>query len=139
MHDDFLHYLKAEGVLPADQTQWAQHPRRQPAEPIGSIAFSHGLLTGEDVDRILDRQRHSRRPFGEIAVEMGILDHRQIDRLLEIQKLRSTIAMAEAIILTGVCPPEEVISRLGRFLFGRYGRTIDGRQPTLPTEVATSS
>jgi hypothetical protein len=138
MRNDFIEVLEKEGLLPSERLEWLRLMRRPPAEPIGSIAFSHGMLTGDDVDQILDRQKQSRQPFGQIAVEMGILDDRQITRLLEIQRLRSLMATAEAMILTGMCPTADVMSRLGRFLAGRYAEAAIDEQSALRTGTAAS-
>lgn len=122
MRHEFMHYLEKEGVVPSDRPVPTDRGMRKPTEPIGSIAFCHGMLTGADVDQILERQKESRRPFGEIAVEMGILDDWQLDRLLEVQRLRLAFETAEQLILSGACPMADVVNRLGQFLVDTYGR-----------------
>jgi hypothetical protein len=92
-------------------------------EQIGSIAFSYGLLTGADIDLILDEQRTNYRPFGEIAISKGLLTREQVETLLGVQRLRAATEVAEALVLSGLCSMEEVMSQLSRFL-ARRGRPI---------------
>jgi hypothetical protein len=116
MRKAFLAYLVGEGMIPPEKLDAVQTMLRSVPEPIGSIAFGFGLITGTDVDVILDEQRRAHRPFGEIAAGMGLLTRAQIDTLLMIQQLRAAAETAEALALSGVCPVEEVMPRLGRFL-----------------------
>jgi hypothetical protein len=123
MRTAFLDFLAAEGVIAPEQMDQIQSLLRAVPEPIGSIAFSYGMTTGNDIDAILDDQRTLHRPFGEIAVSRGILTQQQVETLLGIQRMRAVTEVAEALALAGVCPMEEVVTQLGRFL-SKYQDTI---------------
>jgi hypothetical protein len=121
---DYLDYLVEQGVLSTDKLQMVLERLHTPPEPIGSIAFSHGLLSCQDIDCILDEQRHSRLQFGQIAVQRGLLTSEHIDTLLQIQATRAASEVAEALALSGLCPPPVALEYLGRFLILKAGACL---------------
>ena len=116
MRATFLDFLTAEGVLPSEQVEQIQGLLGTTPESMSSIAFSYGMLTGDDIDEILDEQRTTSRSFGEIALTKGLLTAEQIRTLIAIQPIRTTARVAEALVLARVCPVEEIMSHLSRFL-----------------------
>lgn len=121
MRKAYLEYLVEQGILSPDKLNIALERLHTPPEPIGSIAFSHGLLSCQDIDCILDEQRHSRLQFGQIAVQRGLLTSAQIETLLQIQQTRAASEVAEALALSGLCPPVLALEYLGRFLMSMTG------------------
>jgi hypothetical protein len=116
MTRDFTEFLGAERVITPQQIEHIRGLVSKVREPIGSIAFSYGLLSGEDVDLILSEQRRAHRQFGEIAMAMGMLTHAQVDSLVRVQHVRSALEVAETLVLAGVAEPGLVFGALGRFL-----------------------
>jgi len=116
MRRAFLDFLVAEGVIAPDRVDQIRTLLRGAPEPIGSIAFSYGMLSGGDIDEILDEQRDDHRPFGEIAIGRGLFTREQIRTLLGVQTLRAATETAEALALSGMCPIDEIMAKLGRFL-----------------------
>ena len=116
MRSAFLEFLVAKGVVPQDRLDHLGTLLRCAPEPMGSIAFSYGMVTGADIDAILDEQRQSQRRFGEIAVDLGILTHDQVEVLLRVQHLRGAVETAEALALSGLGSIDEMITQLGHFL-----------------------
>ena len=116
MRKAFLEFLAAAGTIDPEQLVSVQNVLRVPPEPIGSIAFRHGMITGGDIDEILDEQRTNYRPFGEIAISKGVLTRRQMETLLGVQQLRAATETAGALALSGVAPIEQISTLLGRFL-----------------------
>jgi hypothetical protein len=116
MRKAFLEFLTAERTIPPGQLDRIRGLLRGAPEPIGSIAFSYGMITGGDIDAILDDQRTSHEPFGEIAIGKGLLTRDQVDRLLSVQQIRAAMETAEALALSGICTSEQVMVQLGRFL-----------------------
>jgi hypothetical protein len=116
MRTAFLNFLAAEGVIGSERLDQMEGLLHAAPEPIGSIAFSYGMITGRDIDAILDDQRGRHRPFGEIAVSKGLLAPEQIETLLLIQQTRAATSVAEALALASVCPLGQVSRQLGRFL-----------------------
>jgi len=116
MRRAFLDYLAAQDIAIEGHADGTQAMLRTAREPIGAIAFSYGMITGADIDEILDDQRHDARPFGEIAIEKGLLTEERVRTLLQVQQLRMVIEIAEALALSGVYPLEEVSKHIARFL-----------------------
>lgn len=116
MRKAFLEFLTRGGVLPRDKMETVLRCMRAAPEPIGSIAFGYGLISCDDIDAILDEQRESHRPFGEIAIRRGLLTPARVETLLHVQQVRAAAEVAEALALSGLCPIQEVVERLGEFL-----------------------
>lgn len=116
MRKAFLDFLASEGVIATDRVEQIRGLLRGVPEPIGSIAFSYGMITGADIDDILDEQQRDYRPFGEIAISKNLLTRQQVDTLLGVQRIRATTECAEALTLSGVCPIEDIMPKLGEFL-----------------------
>jgi len=116
MRRAFLEYLVSQGVVPSNRLEILQRVLRGVPEPIGSIAFRYGMITGADIDVILDEQRGEHRPFGQIAVERSLLTQEQVDTLLLVQQMRAATETAEALALSGICSIEQIIPLLGSFL-----------------------
>ena len=95
------------------------------------------MLSRDQVDMVLERQRETRQLFGEIATEAGILSPEALDRLLQIQQLRTVFEAAEAIVLAGVCPTAEMMGVLSRFLAETFGPVSPN--PPCKTEHAAST
>ena len=115
MRKAFVDMLISEGVLPSADAKDVGHLLRGAPEPIGSIAFNYGMITGSHIDEILDEQRRSRMMFGEIAIERGILTRTQVEALLQVQQIRAVTGIAEAMALSRRCSIDEVVAHLGRF------------------------
>ena len=123
MRRTFLDYLAKEGVIAADRVEQIRGLLRSVPEPIGSIAFSYGMIAGGDIDTILDEQQRDYRPFGEIAISMNLLTREQVDTLLGVQRIRAATECAEALALSGMCKIDEIMPKLGQFLLA-YQETI---------------
>lgn len=119
MTREFTDFLAAQRVITPEQTERVQEVASKVREPIGSIAFSYGLLTGDDVDVVLTEQRKEHRQFGEIAASMGMLTRGQVESLVYVQQIRGVMEIAEALVLAGVTPPDTMFSAVGRFLSTR--------------------
>lgn len=116
MNTDFLGFLVSRGLLAAQQRDTIRQTVRTSREPIGAIAFAHGLLNTEDIDLILARQREEHRQFGQIAAELGILTQAQVAMLLQMQNARTALGMAESLALAGLLPLESLLTELAAFL-----------------------
>ena len=124
MRKAFLEYLATEGIISPDVAENLQGLLRGVPEPIGSIAFSYGMITGSDIDVILDEQRRDYRPFGEIAMDMGMLRREQVETLLRVQQVRGATDTAEALALSGVCSVEDTLKQLSRFLLAESAQPV---------------
>jgi hypothetical protein len=127
MREAFLEFLVAEATIPTERLEDLRTLVRVAREPIGSIAFSHGMIASSDIDVILDEQRRDYRPFGEIAMEMGMLRRQQVEALLEVQQMRGAVAIAEAMALSEVCPIDQMVTQLGRFFLQQSTAPVGSR------------
>lgn len=116
MIQEFLEFVAQRGLLSREQLAYVRSQLRRAPEPIGMLAFRHGMISGADIDRILDAQRSDGRVFGELAVEMGILTPAQVESLLGIQRCLSAVEVAEALALSGLVPVNDIMTTLGEFL-----------------------
>lgn len=57
---------------------------QEPA-PLGALAQKMGLLTEEEIEKILDLQEERRERFGEIALAEEYLTRRQLSRILKLK------------------------------------------------------
>jgi len=112
----FVEHLAAEYTMHPGSLAAIRSALRNPKEPIGRVAYSCGLLTAADIERILDCQRQGHRLFGEIAIELGMLTDRQLNNLLFIQDLRQVFEVAEATILCETFPRADALRRMAKFL-----------------------
>lgn len=116
MECDFLEYLVGRGALSAPRCESIRQTIRSPREPLGGIAFAHGLLSAEDIDLVLSQQRQEHRPFGQIATELGMLTQAQVEMLVKIQHARAALSFAEAISLAGVLSLDAMMTELAGYL-----------------------
>ena len=115
MEQDFLAFLVSRGQLPQQRVDAIRQQVHITREPIGAIAFAHGLLTGEDIDVILTAQRDHYSPFGQIASEQGLLTQGQVETLVQIQHARAALSMAEALSLAGLMPMPQLLGLLSEY------------------------
>jgi hypothetical protein len=107
----FVQFLTEQGVIPQ---YLGKHlgERRFVREPIGMIAVGHGILSPDQIDTVLARQRGSGERFGDIAVDLGLLTRQQVDVLIRIQEFRSSAEIIEALSLAGILPIEDGVRQL---------------------------
>jgi hypothetical protein len=79
---------------------------------IGALALRLGVLSLDEIDRILDSQESNRRLFGEIAVELGFLTSNQVERLIGLQRFHQLLEVGEHMVLKGYLSIEELQSAL---------------------------
>ena len=60
-------------------------PEKNSTKKFGEILLTSGLLTKENLDKALERQKASGKRLGELLVEMGFLTEEDIARTISIQ------------------------------------------------------
>ncbi|HEY3242597.1 MAG TPA: GGDEF domain-containing protein [Phycisphaerae bacterium] len=135
MKNIFLDHLVTRGVLTAGQAARLAEFCQRGGDPIGFIAVSQGLLSGTQIDDILNQQSRSARKFGEIAVELRMLRAAQVDTLLQIQQLRAFAHMVEALALAGAAPLATLIDQLADFL-AQHPAALTSPPPECVPELA---
>ena len=67
---------------PGDDAQWG---RSRSAPLLGEILVNCSLISSDDLNRALARQRGSNKRLGQILVDMKVLTHQQLAEVLEEQ------------------------------------------------------
>lgn len=99
MKQSFADYLVATGRISEERIDLIPHSQCVLHEPIARLALSHGLLTGREVDFILNRQKAERGYFGETAVQLGLMNERQLRVLLTGQAVHDCVELVEDLAL----------------------------------------
>lgn len=115
MRREFADYLLEKGLISDDSLQRLADEGWNIRDPIGLLAYAHGLLPVESIDEVLTTQRDLDLRFGETAVRMGLLTNPQVEVLLLIQQYRSAMELAEALALQGEVDFEEVMKTFHAF------------------------
>ncbi len=101
MRREFADYLMGKGVIGEEALQRLADDGWNIRDPIGLLAYAHGLLPVESIDEVLTTQKDLDLRFGETAVRMGLLSDQQVEVLLLIQQYRSALELGEALALKG--------------------------------------
>jgi hypothetical protein len=112
-------YLKNKGVISAEQLVAALEAQCNTLAPIGQLALEESMLSARDIFAILRAQCESPQlRFGELASEMGLLSHDQLLRLLMIQEERKR-PLAEILIRQGILSVEQLAAEMAAFRHDR--------------------
>jgi hypothetical protein len=115
MRREFADYLLAKNIINESALQRLADDGWNIRDPIGLLAYSHGLLPADSIEEILSKQRDMDLRFGETAIRMGLLSNQQVETLLLIQQYRAAMELGEALALTGQVDYDEVIRALHQF------------------------
>ena len=75
---------RAEGLLPA--MRQTQEPAERPAPRLGELLVDHcKLISEEDLERALARQREVGGRLGEVLAGMGLVGEDELERVLKVQ------------------------------------------------------
>ena len=108
-------HLKKKGIVTAEQlvaaleTQLATMPR------VGQLALEEGLISPRDIFDVLRAQRETPDVrFGDLAVEMGLMTRDELVRLLMIQADRKR-SLAEILVAEGALTEERAHAEMAAF------------------------
>src|SRR3982751_2165598 len=95
-------YLKNKGIISAEQLVAALEMQLATLPPVGQLALEECIISPRDIFNVLHAQRQSpNERFGELAIEMGLITRDQLMRLLMLQADRKT-ALADILVGQGV-------------------------------------
>ncbi len=101
-------YLKNKELISAEQLVAAAAIQLSTLTRIGQLALEEGIVSAQDVFDVLRAQREApNQRFGELAIEMGLMTHDELRRLLMLQADRKR-AIAEILIAQGVLSEQQV-------------------------------
>lgn len=79
-------YLKNKGIISAEQLVCALESQLNTLPPIGQLALEEGIISPRDIFDVLRAQAESPSVrFGDLAIEMGLMTRDDLMRLLMIQ------------------------------------------------------
>jgi hypothetical protein len=115
MRREFADYLLDKGIIDESALQRLADEGWNIRDPIGLLAYAHGLLPADSIEEVLTKQRDMDLRFGETAVRLGLLTSQQVDILLLIQQYRAAMELGEALALSGEVDFDEVTRALHQF------------------------
>ncbi|MDR3230032.1 MAG: response regulator [Synergistaceae bacterium] len=92
---------------------------------VGVLAIHAGLMSGEQVERIVKMQRNLDVPFGTLAVQEGLLEESRLNHLLKEQN-ESCLSLGQLMVDDGLATYEQLEK-----LFREYSRDSG----LLPSEI----
>jgi|RhiMethySRZTD1v2_1073278.scaffolds.fasta_scaffold507189_2 hypothetical protein len=108
-------YLKNKGVITAEQLISALEAQLKTRVPIGQLALEEGIISPRDIFDVLRAQREGpTMRFGEIAIEMGLMTEDQLMRLLMIQSDRKR-PVADILVMQGAITKEQASTELAEY------------------------
>lgn len=122
-------YLKNKGLISAEQLVAALEVQMRTMVPIGQLALEEGILSPREIFIVLQAQSTSpRERFGELAIEMGLLTRDQLMRLLMLQSDRQQ-PISEILVKQGVLGQQQMTAELAEFrqFLQRPQRTVTRR------------
>lgn len=108
-------YLKKKGVITAEQFVAALELQLATLPRIGQLALEEGLISPRQVFDVLQVQRKlPEMRFGNLAIEMGLMTRNDLTRLLMIQADRKR-PLAEVLVMEGMLNGKIVARELDAF------------------------
>jgi hypothetical protein len=108
-------YLKKKGAISAEQLVAAIEVQLKTLPRIGQVALEEGILSPREIFEVLREQSHMpNMRFGEMAVAMGLLTRDELTRLLMIQADRKR-PITEILIERGVLNEQRTASEMAEF------------------------
>src|SRR3954470_22318611 len=79
-------YLKKKGIISAEQLVDALESQLATMPRIGQLALEEGIISPRDIFDVLLAQSNSpNEMFGELAIQMGLMTRNELMRLLMVQ------------------------------------------------------
>jgi hypothetical protein len=108
-------YLKKKGMITAAELVDAIEAQHAKLVPIGQLALEEGILSARNIFDILQEQsKYPHIRFGELAIEMGLMTPNDLMRLLMIQTDRKR-PIADILVTHGVLTRDQVASEMAGY------------------------
>ena len=108
-------YLKNKGIVSADQLVAALEAQLATQPRIGQLALEEGIISPRDIFDVLQAQRRSPEvKFGELAIEMGLMTRDELTRLLMLQADRKR-PLAEVFAAEGILTERQVTQEMAEY------------------------
>jgi hypothetical protein len=108
-------YLKRKGIITADQLVAALEAQLATLPRIGQLALEEGIISPRDIfDVLLAQSESPNERFGELAIDLGLMTHDQLMRLLMIQADRKR-PLAEVLVSQGILSEQQMGAEMAGF------------------------
>jgi hypothetical protein len=108
-------YLKNKGVVTAEQLVAALEAQLATLPPIGQLALEEGIISPRDIFDVLRAQSESpNERFGEIAIDMGLMTRDDLMRLLMIQADRKR-PIADVLVALGILGEQQAAAEMAEY------------------------
>lgn len=108
-------YLRQRGIISSEQFVEAVEAQLKVLTRIGQLALEEGILSPRDVFDVLRAQSEMpHKRFGEVAIELGLMTRDEVLRLLVIQADRKP-QLADVFVRQGVLTEEQMRRELAEF------------------------
>jgi hypothetical protein len=108
-------YLKNKGIISAEQLVAALETQLNTLTPLGQLALEEGIIAPRDIFDVLRAQSQSPNVrFGDLAIEMGLMTRDNLMRLLMIQADRKR-PLAEILVGQGILTAERSAAEMAEF------------------------
>lgn len=112
----FGEFLIKRGVATESQILKALDDQKKKRLPIGTVAVTEKFLSIKDVYVILNKQfEDPEKKFGEVAVELGLLTGEELQTILELQ-FEKNPNVGEILIEHGVLDRDRLFEELNAFV-----------------------
>lgn len=126
-------YLKAKGIISAEQLVSAIEAQNAANVPIGQLALEEGVLSAREIFAVLQAQSTSpQERFGDMAVQMGLMTRQELMQLLMIQADRR-VPIARILVYQGALSESDAARELAAFRTVQLqprGRIMPARRST---------
>lgn len=108
-------YLKKKGIITAEQLVAALEVQLSTLVPIGQLALEERMLSARNIFDILRAQSASpNERFGDLAIEMGLMTRDDVMRLLMLQADRKR-PITEILVGQGVLSERQMAAELAAY------------------------
>src|SRR5215204_2617453 len=115
-------YLKKKGVISAEQLVAALEAQLATLPRIGQLALEEGIVSPRDIFAVLQAQGRSPDVrFGDLAIEMGLMTRNELIRLLLIQADRK-LPLADVFVTAGILSKGQVTEEMAEFRLSQVNR-----------------
>jgi hypothetical protein len=108
-------YLKNKGVISAEQLVAAAEIQLSSLTRIGQLALEEAIISPRDIFDVLRAQSESpNQRFGDLAIEMGLMTRDELMRLLMLQTDRKR-PIAEILVSQGVLTRQQIAEQMSEY------------------------
>jgi hypothetical protein len=112
----FLDFLVSTDRVRSEQIGSVAAAGTDAWEPIGRLALLHGIISPDDIDKILSLQKKGNEYFGQIAIQLGLITESQLALILTGQAVRACLELIETLVIGEVLDLPVGLSALTEFI-----------------------